>query len=326
MDNFLENGTVLPSGLLNSTSSFAMAAFNKTYRNTALRAGIIAKAYSVNDDGNLLGLTTEYDVLVFEQYEDKGSSIVTYKNCMSAEGMGSIPDFFEKSLRIRDNSTNVDAPINTIDQNGAIVLILCLDGVTEKAIIVSSLTHPERPTTLLSTDPYLEGEYNGANLKIDTDGSITATFKGATDNDGEQVDDTQGNTVFSVETDGSVQLQHDSITFRLDRNGTATLTTNADTNLNVTGNINITVQGNAVVQCNDVSVNAQGKADIQIGADATIQVGGDAKATISGKLIAKASEIDLNGTAGKILTTATDPVVDTIFGTPTVGVPTVKAG
>jgi len=81
------------------------------------------------------------------------------------------------------------------------------------------------------------------------------------------------------------------------------LTTNKDLDLNITGDVNLVAQG-----------------------DLNATVSGDCNATVTGKLIAKAQEIDLNGNAGSVLTTVTDPVVDTIFGEPTMGVDSVKAG
>src|SRR5271165_381308 len=166
MDNFLENGTVLPSGLLSINEQATMEGFNKTYRNTSLRMGIIVKSYATSNPGNLLNLTTEYDVAVFEQNEDKGSTIITYKNCMAAEGMGSIADFFEKNLRVKENTSTTNSLIDTKNQNGALALLLCLDGMSDKALIIGAATHPDRQTTLLDEEPYLEGEYNGVNVKV----------------------------------------------------------------------------------------------------------------------------------------------------------------
>lgn len=279
MDNFLENGTVLPFGLVGVNSEAAMGGFNKSYKNTPLRLGIVIRAYPVSDNNNFTKLTTEYDVQVFEQNEDRGSTIITYKNCIAAEGIGSIPDFFEKTLRIREGAPTIGSNINTSGQNGAVVLLQCLDGMSDKAIIVGAVTHPNRQTNLTDLQPYLEGEYNGINIQVATDGSATFTFKGATDNDGNQLDSSQGNTVVQIEKDGSFQVSHSTITFRLDKSGTATLTTSKDLNLNMTG-----------------------------------------------KVVVTGSEIDLNGSSGDVLTTATMEVIDTIFGTPSVGVSTVKAG
>jgi hypothetical protein len=306
MDNFLDNGTILPSGLLSIGDQATMEGFNKTYRNTSLRMGIIVRSYSTSNPSNLLNLTTEYDVLVFEQNEDKGSTIITYKNCMSTEGMGSIADFFEKNLRVRDNTSGTNSLIDTKNQNGAIALLLCLDGMSDKAIIVSAMTHPDRQTTLLNESPYLEGEYNGANIKVNTDGSAVFTFKGATDNEGDPIDPTQGQTIVQVEKDGSFQLNHSTITFRLDRNGTATLTAEKDLDLNVNGNVNMMIVGDIVAQCNNLNVTAN--------ADAIIAASGTS--TVEGKLVklgAQATESVIKGDSFKkyfdthIHTTAVGP-------------------
>lgn len=83
------------------------------------------------------------------------------------------------------------------------------------------------------------------------------------------------------------------------------------------GNYQIVVTGNVQLQCADISVQASSLV-ADISGNAVVTAGGNAQIT--------AANIELNGSAGKILTTVTDPVVDTIFGVPTVGVPTVKSG
>lgn len=57
----------------------------------------------------------------------------------------------------------------------------------------------------------------------------------------------------------------------------------------------------------------------------TVNSGGTVKVNASGKCIITASEIDLNGTAGKVLTSISDPILCPITGLASVGVPDVKA-
>ena len=52
-------------------------------------------SYPVNNEKNRSKLTTEYDVVVMEQSENKGATTIMYKNCMSSEGLGSIADFLK---------------------------------------------------------------------------------------------------------------------------------------------------------------------------------------------------------------------------------------
>lgn len=239
MNNHLSNGTVLPHGLLGVNTESAMSAFNRAYKNTPLRMGIVVASYSVNDPNNYSKLSTEYDVLVLEQNENVSCTNITYRNCLASEGMGSIPDFFEKNLRPQTQDQNTGGEVNTSGQNGAIVTVLCLDAFTNKAVIVSSIIHPDRPTTLVDSQPQLQGEYNGVNIKVNPDGSTALTFKGATDNNGQVIDPSQGNTVVQIATDGSFSVQHSTITMNLAKNG--------EINITCTGPANIIAQGTTTV-------------------------------------------------------------------------------
>lgn len=246
MSNHLPNGTVLPHGLLGINSNAAMGAFNKAYKNTSLRMGVVVASYAYNEPGNYSKLATEYDVNVFEQNENISCTNIKYRNCISAEGMGSVADFFEKNLRRQTQNGNPNGEINTSDQNGAIVILLCLDGYTDKAVIIGGLTHPDRQTDLLTTAPILSGEYNGVAVAVNTDGSTALTFKGATNNDGDVIDSSQGTTTASIEVDGTLQLQNSEITIRMDRtNKELTLSSTGNWTVNIQGQTNITTQGEA---------------------------------------------------------------------------------
>lgn len=271
--NFLPNGTVLPFGILGASGNSGMAGFNKTYRNTALRLGIVVKSYDVSDPSNLSKLTTEYDVLVFEQIEDRGSSIITYRNCISSEGMGSITDFFERTLRVRQSTSDQSNNINTKNQNGAVVLILCIDGASEKAVIIGSITHPDRKSTLAGHVAHLEGEFNGVNIQVNDDGSANLTWKGPTNNDGTPVAAGQVATVVSIEKDGSFQIKNKGVTFRLDESGVLTATSTGDTNINcvnanvkASGDANVTAGGTATIDAPAINLGA-GAADAVIKGD-----------------------------------------------------------
>jgi hypothetical protein len=278
--NKLDNGAVLPQGLLSTEAHDMMAGFNKSYKSYALRIGIVTATYPVSDESNRSKLTTEYDVLVVEQHEDKGATTIQYRNCMSAEGLGSIADFFEMALRPKKKKTTKGDSTNLKGQDGSIVLMLCLDGMSDKAIIIGHLTHPDRKTTLKDEGPYLQGEYNGINVVINTDGSATLTFRGATDAQGKPLDDQQGPTVITIEKDGSYQVKHKTITQRLDKNGKADLTadddisnttkknfnvtTNESINFKATKDFNIDVaalaakaSGSATLECQKLSVQSQ---------------------------------------------------------------------
>lgn len=326
MSNHLESGAVLPHGLLGSTGAEqAIAGFNRTYKNTALKAGIVIKSYPKDDPKNITGLCNEYDVLVIEQNADMGATSIIYKNCMCSQGFGSIADYFEAIIRPMKRQTNKGS-LTFRDQDGAIVLLQCLDGLAEKAIITSFLNHPDRESNLTGTSPKLAGEYNGVNILVHEDGSCSLIFKGATDSQGKPTNAKQGNTTVKIEKDGSYQVDHDSISFRMARDGTTTLKGKKDINLITDTNLNVTATKNVVVKCVDVIVNASGKGTITTGADANVIVGGNCDIIVSGTAKVKAAKIQLNGAISGITTENSHlSVIDLITGVPVIPSQTVTS-
>lgn len=296
-DNILPNGTVLPSGLLGQQGiESSIAAFNRSYRNTGLKAGIVSKSYAYNDPNNQSGLCTEYDVITIEQFENKGSTSILYRNCIYTQGFGGLADFLEFNLRPKTFQTNKGSP-TFANQDGAIVVIQCLDGVGDKAAVVGCLIHPDRTTNITSTAPQLSGEYNGVNIEIANDGSCSLTFKGATNSQGVPTNSSQGNTVFQIKADGSFEFNHSTITINADRSGILTINTKSDTDITVSGNVNMNVAGNTNL-------------------------------TTTGKTIVTSKEIDLNGNSEDLSRGVTSAashmqVIDLITGFPCEPSPTV---
>lgn len=312
MSNTMDNGAVLPSGLLGVSDQEMMAGFNKTYKNNALRIGVVVASYPVSDDKNRSKLTSEYDVLVVEQHENSGATTLLYRNCMSSEGLGSIADFFEKALRPKKKKTTKGDSVNLKGQDGAIVLLLCLDGMSDKGIIISALTHPDRKTTLKDDGPRLEGEYNGLNIKVEKDGSATLTFRGATGNDGKVLDKEQGDTVIGIEKDGSFQLKvgkEKGVTQRHEKKGKSSLTAEDDIsnttkkNFNVTATENVAIKAtkNFNLECADLLAKASGSATLEcqkltIKAESAIEVkGSEFKVEAESMAKIKAATITLDG-------------------------------
>lgn len=314
----MNNGAVLPNGLLGVADQNMMAGFNKTYKNNALRIGVVISSYPVSDDKNRSKLTTEYDVLVVEQQENLGATTLVYRNCMSSEGLGSIADFFEKALRPKKKKTTKGDSVNLKGQDGAVVLLLCLDGMSDKGIIISALTHPDRKTTLKDEGPRLEGEYNGLNIKVEKDGSATLTFRGATDNDGKVLDKEQGDTVIGIEKDGSFQVKHKTITQRLAKDGKASLTADDDIsnttkkNFNVTATENIALKatknftaemvdlvakasGSATLECQKLSIKSQSDISIK---GSEIKIEAESMAKIKSTQITLDGLVNLGGDGG----------------------------
>lgn len=223
MSNRFSTGAVLPYGLFSEDTTSSIAGFNRKYKNHGLKAGIVLKSYPVDSKKNINKLTSEYDVLVIENDQGGAANAITYRNCVSTEGLGSIADYFERTLRTQKKFKGKTKGRDFKGQDGAIVLILCLDGLSEKGIIIGALRHPDRKNGLKGDKKQLLAEFNGMKIQIEDDGSAKMTFRGATENDGEPLDKELGETTFDIEKDGSFQIKNKGVTQRLQKDGNVSL-------------------------------------------------------------------------------------------------------
>jgi len=266
--------------------------------------GIVVKAYSINDPNNYSKLCTEYDVTVLEQNENISITNITYRNCISSQSFGSIADFFEANLRYQ-TVANGNGAINTAGQNGPIVLIQCLDAYTNKAIIVGSLIHPDRKTTITSTEPQLQGEYNGVNVAVSTTGAATLTFNGATDTNGKAINSSQNATVAQIQDDGSVVIV-DAAGTMLSTNSSGSLqaiTSNGNLVFlnNETNEISVTQKDGNTIGINSTGITVSDSTGKQIvtvnGSTIQLTSGGTVVEQSSAHTI-NSSSVNINGAAG----------------------------
>ena len=268
----LPGGGKLPSGLVDFDIASVMGAFNKTYNNFALRAGIVLKVYPVESDLNRSKLAPEYDVVVMEQDANRAVTPITYKNCIAANAFGSIADYFETRLRTQKKTKNKESlGRDFVGQDGAIVLMLCLDGSSEKAIIIGGVNHPNRTSKLVGEGQILAGEFNGMSIKVEDDGSANLTFKGATDNEGKPKDSSQGNTTIDIEKDGSIQIKNKGVSQRMEKQGNFTvensgktsITTKKDVSVKSSDKISIESKADTSMKMSKFLLDAQGSASMK---------------------------------------------------------------
>jgi hypothetical protein len=77
---------------------------------------------------------------------------------------------------------------------------------------------------------------------------------------------------------------------------------------------------------NTITIVSVDKIVTASGGDTEQEVGGDLTINVTGEASINASVIKLNGASGDVVTSTTSPVIDSIYGQPQLGVPTVKAG
>lgn len=193
---------VMPSSILQERTDSDFNYSEKISNNMTLKVGVVIDIIELEDKRNKSKVTTEYSVMTIEQQTNN-----TYGNCMAVDGFGGVSDFFEKKLRKTRDTVKINSKSAFDKQNGSIVLLLCIDGHSEQAIIIGAIAHPDRKNGKLTKAKghHLEGEFNGINWQIDKDGALTVKFKTASDNDGKYKDEKAGGATIKMEKDGSIE-------------------------------------------------------------------------------------------------------------------------
>lgn len=207
---------VLPSSILSlktDKNSGSTDFKNRLFGNNTLKMGVVIEVLDTDNENNKSGQSVEYNVMAIEQQESFGINSAIYKNCIAIDSFGGIADFFQFKRRAPIDNKKVQEESTMNNQEGSVVLMLCLDGNAEKAIIIGQLPNPSRKTNLTpEKEHHGEGEFNGIRYSVDKDGAFTLTFKGATDDDGVPKDADVGGSQIKIEKDGSLEVNDAPIT------------------------------------------------------------------------------------------------------------------
>jgi hypothetical protein len=246
-------------------------------------------------------------VVVIEQDENRAVTPITYKNCIAASSFGSIADFFEARLRTQNKVKNKNTKGKDFDgQDGAIVLLLCLDGSSEKGIIIGALPHPDRKSKLKGKDKILAGEFNGISISIADDGSANLTFKGATDNEGNPLDKEQGNTTIDIEKDGTIQFKHKGAIQRIEKAGnfllknvgSTLLESKKETTIKTDDALNTFSQKDTSMKMDKFVLDAQGSASLKA---QEFDVSGKSKIDLKAQMISFKGDAQIKAQAAQII-------------------------
>lgn len=273
--------TVLPSSLLEIPNADYYSAHNHVFNNVKLRLGIIKRKIVPSDPSNQGG-GVEYDVIVFQQDDDKGMSHITYKNCVTMDSFGGVSDFFE----FIKNSPTKDT-LDLSEDDGSYVLLLCIDGKASRGIIIGALPHHNRKSVfknkdIKKDDKILDSEYNGVRFTINPNGELIISVKGSTDNKG-KVKGKELKSEISVNKEGSIGVINDGGSVYIDQPKKS---------------VSILSNGDFIVDASkDVKVKgAKGSFDLS---ELTAKCSGNVSFDCS-KLEAKCQEISIKGSNAKI--------------------------
>ena len=293
---------VPPSSLLKTLSSERVSSLNKRFENTPLRIGIVTECYEITDPKNITKLVPEYAVVTQETDKTMGIKNVTYTNVIAADKFGGIADFFE--YKLRPTLIKIDNEPNKVShdfkkQNGSLVILLCLDGFSEKAIIIGGMPNvmdqkTQRKSTLTKQNAlHMEGEYNGINWKVNKDGEFTLTFRSPTDNNGKVISDKYTGTFVKIDKTGSFQAKdkHNFVKMDNDKGGIS-LTTDATQSTKADKNIELTAKADFIVKSNKWNTEIAGSATNKA-ASWGMEVSGDVNVKASGPIKLDSSLLDI---------------------------------
>jgi hypothetical protein len=168
-------------------------------------------------------------------------------------------------------------------------------------------------TPQLATDGYhYRHRFNEIEMRIDRNGELSfVADRGPVFTLNKKIiklDDNSGDTISLDNVSKTITISCQE--WKVEVKGNATINVTADATVNVQGNVVATVTKDLTVSCANAKVTASKEASVKAGGDVSV----DGKS------------IKLNGSAGRVLTTTSDPILCPITGLPSKGVTSVKAG
>lgn len=197
---------------------------------SSIQLGQIVAIHPIEENRNWSSRYVEYDVMVFED----SASTNLYRNCKFIDSFGDDLNFNEVVLSSTTNVSSEKAYESAADiRNGAMVLVACLGGHKNQAVILGCVQHPSwnrrratspvpefegegssvsrdedmvgLPTLLpgakADDGQRILGEFNGFRWNVNADGELTVMFQGPKDKDGKLTSDA-GPTILKLNKSG----------------------------------------------------------------------------------------------------------------------------
>lgn len=250
----LNDGTVIPSYLGVQSRGESIGA-NANMMDNTLRVGEVRKIITVGSPDNFSRSVTEYEVAV--QYRENGTSDVTsiYRGVTVNNLFGGVADMMSYTLRADPTTGATSASVFGV---GSKVLILCISGSQQKAIIMGGIRdfYKQKSNYPDDTGHNLYFEFNGLRFQINDDGEATVTFRGKTKNDGtlaDSADPAAEGTKVNFNKDGNLEIatpNQDQL-IRIDhKNKKIEIVANSEWNVQVAGNHVQNVGGDSTTTVN----------------------------------------------------------------------------
>jgi hypothetical protein len=201
----LNDGTVIPS-FLGAARRGGNHTSNPTLNDQSLRMGEIKKIVFPEDPTSYSGKFIEYEIDIVYRDGESGSATSRYRGVSCNNIFGGLADKFTATYRANPNPANYSQEGLGV---GSKVLIMCVSGNQQQAIILGGLRDPNDTKDSRDDGHNLFFEFNGIQAAINDDGEFSLTFKGKTKVDGELADsaiaDAEGSQ-FAINKQGNLLL------------------------------------------------------------------------------------------------------------------------
>lgn len=259
---------VLPGHFMGRNSQWTD---NQSMANVRLRMGEVQAIYWPTDDNNNSKKFVEYDVWV--QHRANGTAVTKmYTNVIGVDALGSVADFSFSTYRVDPSASNQTN--KTFKPGfGAKVLLLCINGETNNAVILGGLRDFHADADDIEDGHHLHSRFNGIDMLVNNDGELVITYQGAQNIDGTMADGVDQDAV--------------GTTITISKNGNITLADVDNKNQIVIDHENdqITIESDNEVDVNadTVKVNAQSEFDVTA---PTVDIEAEEQVTISSPQVA----------------------------------------
>lgn len=177
------------------------------FGNMKLRIGEVTAIYYKNDSRNISKKFLEYDVLV--QHRSNSTGVTKkYTHVMAMDSFGGQADTAKFTYRPDNAATTPGLARKTGPGNGSKVLVLCINGENNNAVIIGGISDSAGPEDE-DEGHHLHWRFNGIDVAVNNDGELIVEYQGAQKNDGtpeDSVDSKATGTTITISKNGNVEI------------------------------------------------------------------------------------------------------------------------
>jgi hypothetical protein len=179
-----------------------------SFFNVRLRIGEVQKVFFPEEAENISKRFVEYQVWV--QHRANGTAVTKiYDHCIAIDRFGSPADFSYQTYRADPSATRKSSGRQLRPGRGAKVLLLCVNGESNNAVILGGVRDAGGPVDKKETGHHLHERFNGVDVVVNKDGELVVTYGGATKLDGtlaDGVDEEAVGTFVKISKNGNLLI------------------------------------------------------------------------------------------------------------------------